>query len=171
MPARRRRGDVMASAEATGRSGPGETRARRRPIVSPEQARGLSGSGGRTQPDPVGQEVGERGCPPVVEPPREPASATSACMTGGTPRRRSSCPKASTRGWSWSCSATAGCARRWTSTATSCRRWPGRQPTAWARCCSQVRVGGLQLQLQPETTQAALPRGNGLVNGVELRNW
>ena len=78
-------------------------------------------------------------------------------------------------GWSWSCSATAGCARRWTSTATSCRRWPGRQPTAWARCCSQVRVGGLQLQLQlqlqPETTQAALPRGNGLVNGVELRNW
>lgn len=74
--------DVMASADRVARG-----------------ARGLPGSGGRTQPDPVGQEVGKRGCPPVVEPPRELASATSACTTGGTPRRRSSRPKASTRGW------------------------------------------------------------------------
>src|SRR4051812_22780004 len=35
--------------------------------------------------------------------------------------------------------------------------------------CCQVRVGKLQPQLQPVTTQAAHPKGNGLVIGVELR--
>ena len=66
------------------------------------------------------------------------------------------------------CSATARCARRWTSSASSCRPWPARRPTAWAPCCCRVRVGELQPQLKPGTIQAALTEENGLVIGVEL---
>src|SRR5690349_19572698 len=47
-----------------------------------------------------------------------PASGTSACTTVGTPRPPCCCPRTCIRAWSWNCSATARCARRWTSTAT-----------------------------------------------------
>src|SRR4029453_3423893 len=100
---------------------------------------------------------------------RGPPPAPPASTTAATPLPPCCCPRTCTRGWSWSCSATARCARRWTSTATSCRPWHARLPTAWALCCCQVRVGKLQPQLQPETTQAALQKENGLVIGVELR--
>ena len=70
---------------------------------------------------------------------RRPAHRRHLCCSART----------STRAWSWSCSATARCARPWTSTATSCRRWPARPPTGWAPCCCQVRAGKLQPELQP----------------------
>ena len=75
-----------------------------------------------------------------------------------------------TRGWSWSCSATARCARRWTSTATSCRPWPARRPTGWAPCCCQVRACKLQPELQPRRwlTSGAQTK-KALLRWVELR--
>src|SRR3954452_11947289 len=86
---------------------------------------------------------------------RRPASATSAATTAGTPPPRCCSPRTCTRGWSWSCSVTAGCARRWTSTAMSCPPWLGRRWTAWAHCCSQVRAGKLPPR-RPSTHEVEL---------------
>jgi hypothetical protein len=63
-----------------------------------------------------------------------PSCATPACAefdytTGDAPPQPWRSTRTATREWSWSCPATARCARPWTSTATSCLPGPAKWPT------------------------------------------